>query len=127
MKSIHRPLTLGSFSHLIGTPYSELDCWGIARKFYLDVFNIQLYRYYEDTPKGQDAAELAIACSTDFTKVDYPQFGDIILLRLNGLPSHVGIYLNRTQFLHTRETTGCIIDRLQKWKLTIEGFYRWQE
>jgi cell wall-associated NlpC family hydrolase len=117
--------TTPEYSKLIGIPYKDLDCWGVVREFYSVMFNIELYKYYETTPKGKNASDKVHAALPDFKQVDSPRLGDIILIRLNGLPSHVGVFINDTHFLHTKELTGCILDRIGKWDRMIEGFFRW--
>ena len=127
MKNTLLPPTQDSFSNLIGTPYSQLDCWGVVREFYRIEFGITLKKYYEETPTGSEATKTVKAGTEDFVRVETPQFGDIITLKINGILGHVGVFLNGQQFLHTKSNTGCIVDKLPKWINSVEGYYRWQK
>lgn len=113
------------FSKLIGIPYSELDCWGIVREWYKIVYGIELKHYYQEIPKNRDIANNLIYSSMgDFKKVDSPIYGDIILIKLFGVESHIAVYLGNGKILHTSHNTGCIIDNLSKWQKVVTGYFR---
>lgn len=113
------------YSTLIGVSYSTLDCWGVAREFYKLVFNIELKRYYDEIPSNRDLAKNLIYTNKgDFQKTTNPKFGDIILIKLFGVESHIAIYLGGGKILHTSKNNGCYIDSLAKWKHLIVDFYR---
>lgn len=115
------------YSHLIGTPYEEKDCWGIAVDFYKAVFDIELKSYYSEVPVSRDIAKNIIYSNMgDFKKVSEAeiQFGDIILIRLYGIESHIGIFVGDQKMLHTTLHSGCVIERITRWENLITGFYR---
>lgn len=127
MKNIRQPCTL-DYSKLIGTPYNIQDCWGIAREFYRIVFNIDLKRYYDEIPQNRDIAKgLVYTNKGDFKEVSSPQFGDLILIKLFGIESHIAIYIDENTILHTQHRVGCNLDKLSKWKRLIVGYYRLEE
>lgn len=121
---------------LIGVPYRNkgrdllgADCWGLLRLFYIQEMGIMLPSYDEHYTDAFDkeSTESAIETfSNDWTKVDIPQYGDAVKLRLMGHPCHVGVYLEHAEFLHTQSGHDSCIDRLDgvKWKNRIDGFYR---
>jgi cell wall-associated NlpC family hydrolase len=112
-------------SKLIGTPYEVLDCWGIAKEFYRIAFGVELKAYYDGTPQPRDIAEnLIYSNKGEFEKVVTPQYGDLIIIRLFGVESHVAVYLDGGRILHTSKNNGCYIDRLSKWNHLISGYYR---
>lgn len=116
---------MDKFTCLIGTPYQDLDCWGIAREFYHLQFNMDLKRYYDNAPNDLKIANKLIYSSIgDFEKVTIPKFGDIVLINLYGIEAHIGIYINEQQLLHTTRNSGCVLDRMERWKKMIVGFYR---
>lgn len=120
-------LTTQDYSSLIGIPYKEKDCWGIVREFYSRVFNVKLPEFYSQTPEGVEGKSgMILKCKTGFERVDRPEFGDILLLNVLGLPSHVGIYLSEVHFIHTTEGKNCTVDRIFTWRHRIEGYYRWR-
>jgi cell wall-associated NlpC family hydrolase len=119
------PRNIKVYSDLIGIPYSESDCWGIARLFYKIELGIELNRYYDSAPNDiKIANQLIYSNMGDFEKVTSPNFGDIVLLNLYGIEAHIGIYLNEQQLLHTTRHSGCVIDRMDRWSRMVVGFYR---
>lgn len=111
--------------NLIGTPYEVLDCWGVAREFYRIVFNVDLKQYYEVIPETRDIAKGIVYDSMkDFIEVEDRRFGDLVLIRLYGVESHIAVYLGEGNILHTSKHSGCLIERIARWEKLIVGFYR---
>jgi cell wall-associated NlpC family hydrolase len=115
-----------AYFNLIGTPYERLDCWGIVREFYKLVFNLELKQYYEEVPETRDMAKnIVYASMKDFEEVTGPrQFGDIFLIRLFGIESHIAVYLGNGTMLHTSKHSGCLIEKTARWERLIVGTYR---
>lgn len=113
------------YSCLIGIPYEKYDCWGIVREWYKIVYGIELKHYYSEVPNDRNIANSLIYSSMgDFKKVETPEFGDIVLIKLFGVESHIAVYLGDGLILHTSKNTGCIIDRLSKWGKVVTGYFR---
>ena len=115
------------YKNLIGTPYAEKDCWGVVVEFYKQVFGAHLKNYYDEIPSTRDQAKSIIySCLEDFSKVEDKdkKFGDIILIRLYGVDSHIGVYLENDLMLHSTLHSGCVVDRITRWKHLIVGYYR---
>lgn len=114
-----------SYAHLIGIPYEVADCWGVAVRFYKDVLDTELKNYYDVVPNDVKVTNNLIHSNKgDFVEVFDRQFGDIILIRLEGVEAHIAIFLGRDKILHTQKKTGCIIERIGRWEKRIVGFYR---
>jgi len=123
-------------NYLIGIPYRNkgrdllgADCWGLLRLFYLNEIGILLPTYDDLYVDAFDKISTSAAIqdfANDWVKVDIPQYGDGIKLRLMGHPCHVGVYLGNAEFLHTQTGHNSCIDRLDsvKWRHRIEGYYR---
>lgn len=126
MKTTHQQI-FEAYSHsLIGLPYECFDCYDVVKMFYHKVFSISLPLFvYKDSLNPEKMNDVIMTNRKDFKKVNEPQFGDIILLKINSLPAHLGVYLDKENFLHTTEVTGSIIDKLSMWKGRIEGFYNY--
>lgn len=121
----------------IGIPYRSMgrdrdgaDCWGLVRLVYRDRYGIDLPDYSE---QAYDAADLAataplISAGRDiWTAVAEPAEGDVVLLRIKGYLSHVGVLVGPVQMLHVyRDGLTACIERLDTgvWKHRIEGYYR---
>jgi cell wall-associated NlpC family hydrolase len=108
----------------IGIPYSSLDCWGLVKLFYIEQFDIKLQTYYDSPPRNKEIQSAIIQSNLgDFLKTDKPKFGDIVLIKLLGVPSHVGIYIDKANFLHTNEKVNSVLDKFSKWGKSIDSFY----
>lgn len=110
---------------IIGTSYSEMNCWDVVKYCYRELFNLNLKQYYEkDTIDDNKNNELIQSNITDFKSIEERDFGDIILLKWNNISCHVGFYLGENKMLHTTKRTGCVIENLSKWEDKIIGYYR---
>ena len=113
------------YSKLIGEPYEKYNCWQIAKEFYRIVYGIELLHAFDNFPEDKEEIKHLIYSNMgSFEKVDTPQFGDIILLKIRGIESHIAVYLEKGMFIHTSKGTGCVLDRVSVWGKVIVGFYR---
>lgn len=118
-------LRTGDYSNLIGIPYEVLDCWGIVREFYSLVYGASLQSYYTEIPKDREIAKsLILSSMKDFECVLDRKFGDVVLIKLYGVESHIAVYLGEEKILHTNFNTGCVIENIGRWEKLIVGFYR---
>ena len=119
----------------IGIPYEKLDCYDLVKLFYVNELKVELPDLTYTRPENRDLRgkkndqDEMIKLVDDqigfFQKVTTPEFGDIILIRIMGLPSHVGVYLGGRKMLHTREGSGAVIDSVDKWQKRIIGYYKY--
>jgi cell wall-associated NlpC family hydrolase len=112
-----------------GRSESGCDCWGLVRLIYKNEFGIDLDDLgplYESTTDNNGMTSLYVAQLPSWTKVEAPQAGDVALLRLRGLPVHVGIVISENQMVHVESGTDCVVERFDTslWKNRIEGFFR---
>ena len=129
MRSIRQLDTQECLNNLVGIPYSKLDCWELVKKFYEEVFNIDMSVYNEDCRDTLNPAETSRYMEMhklDFLKVEKPDFGDILLLKVQGLNAHLGVFLGNGTFIHTTDKTGSVIEKVSRWKYRLEGYYKWQ-
>lgn len=119
------PIPERNYKELIGVPYEESDCWGIIVRFYKIMFNIELNEYYKDRPQNDESARDTIyACMKDFVEVPSPEYGDLILIKVRGVASHIAVYVGGGFMLHTAIHCGCIVERIARWEKTVVGYYR---
>ena len=120
------PRNTPAYSSLIGIPYGEMDCWGVVREFYRMEKGILLESYYDAVPATKfDARDLVRSHIGEFDKVEKPEeYGDILLIRMLGVESHIAVYLGKGKILHTSIATGCIVDKLSKWERMVTGVFR---
>lgn len=128
MKDIHLQTSPDCLPDLIGLTYSSYDCWELVKLFYLKMFAISLFDYeYKNPDARKEISYLIDIKKQDFKEVSNPKFGDILVIRVHGLPCHLGVYINKNKFLHTTEGTGSVLDDLHKWRHKIVGKYRYDQ
>lgn len=120
----------------VGIPFKEkgrdengLDCWGLVRLWYDKELGIELPSYidaYQTTNDIEITETIKKEQAIKWELVDTPKRGDVVLLKIKGLPWHVGIYLGDNRMLHVEQGCDSIIEKLgrSKWKNRILGYYR---
>lgn len=120
----------------IGLPYAAngrtrdgLDCWGLVRLVHAEQFSNVLPSYSDDYdgPEDQRAAELIAAAREGWVRVEDHQPGDVVVLRMWGEATHVGVITEPGMFLHIRIGRDSVVERLDSalWARRIEGVYRY--
>lgn len=113
-----------SFANLVGLPYKEVNCWKLAQMFYKQVLDIELKNYFEEIPTDlSERKNLVFTNVGDFKITTTPKFGDLMLMKILGHESHIGIFLGSGRMLHSTEKNGSNIDRISKWERMITGYY----
>lgn len=109
----------------IGVPYEERNCFELVQVFYKENFDIEIKNYFEGpVPSREECQTLIVSNKGDFIEVKEPEFGDIVVIKFYGIECHLGIVVTKDQFLHTAKDIGCNIDRIDRYKHMISGFYR---
>jgi cell wall-associated NlpC family hydrolase len=111
----------------IGIPYESLNCYELVRTVYAEECGIDIPAPDQDLT-AYSSVELArpIVEST-WSEVPYAERTafDVVLFR--GLElAHCGVLIDRHQMLHTRETTGAVIENIgdRFWRPRLKGVYR---
>lgn len=124
------------WNNYVGIPYAPkgrtvegLDCWGLVRLVYKNEFDIELpsySEYYEDGDQVRQA-ELIHMYKEGWRVADTPKTGDVVLFRILGEDSHVGVITTPGIFLHVRQNQSTCIEKLDNpiWKNRIEGVYKY--
>ena len=100
---------------------------------YREIFNIDLPSYDEQYQTAEnfnnDVSDLLTSESENWEKINLGDegHGDLILLRINGLPWHVSVVLDKNYMLNINRETASCIERYnsKKWERRILGFYRY--
>jgi hypothetical protein len=112
----------------IGRPYDQYNCFDLAKEFYNDQFGLELRNYFEGpAPSRKEVQSLIITNKGDFVPVDVPKWGDLVVIRLYGMECHIGVVTEDGRFLHSARGIGSLLDRLDRYKNMIAGYYRHQE
>lgn len=119
---------------LIGTPFKyggrspdkdgALDCYGVV---------VEMGRRRGlNFPERQFSEDLAVnhalmACQMDeWKRIEGPEPGSVVLIRILGKASHVGFVLDGFSFIHAWEgSNGVVVEPLEDWEKRIEGFYQY--
>lgn len=117
-------------SAYVGLPYQRNGCWHLVRRVYADEYGIALQAYDDEVPASanrHDVASVIEANQREWAPAESEREGDVILFRVLGANSHVGIVLPGRLFLHafgTDKTSRVDSYRAPIWAPRIEGFYR---
>ena len=127
-------------SNYVGIPFvdkgreaSGLDCWGLVRLWYRQERCIDLPCYadiYTDTQDERPISdEIKRAIDAEWIKIEskHAREGDVIILRMRGVPMHVGIVTKRGYMLHCEEGVGVALERYDsaRWASRVVGFVRY--
>ena len=126
------------YNDYVGIPFlakgrekTGVDCWGLACLVYEEQFNITLPSFNEsyDFSDTDRIAQLAAQYKEAWEGAKEPKPGSLILFRILGEVSHVGIYIGNNKFLHCRENYSSAIESLDstRWNKRVEGFYNYAE
>jgi len=121
-----------SFGDLIGIPYVP---YGRDPREGLDCYTLVLLvgqRLGINYPLPSYSLELADrhvqANNTRhlLTRVDVPELGDIIAIRIGRFVAHFGVMLTPYRFIHATEKTGVVVSSTDSpiYSCRIEGYYR---
>lgn len=119
-----------NYAYLVGIPYKDLDCYGLVKKFYTEILNKELKSYYDVTPTEREVMnDLVTSSKGDFIQVEVPEFGDIVLIKIAGLESHIAVYVGGGFILHTLVSTqASVVQRINpRWRHVVSGYYRLRE
>lgn len=118
-----------SLSKYIGREYEKYNCFDLVKEFYLDHFNLDLRNYYEGSqvPERKAVQSLIVSNKGDFVPVSNPEFGDIVVIKLYGLESHIGVCVGEGKFIHSVRVIGSALENLKKYERMIAGYYRHRE
>ena len=120
----------------IGIPYKSkgygfdgADCYGLLWLFMKEELDIILpmfeqYNPYEDAKEVANQIDINLPLLTG-KQVDTPKFGDVVLFRFRGAPSHFGVYIESNKVLHILKGTDSTYESINSVRLKgrIEGIY----
>jgi cell wall-associated NlpC family hydrolase len=107
------------------------DCWGLLRWVYfhdhIDKIVVPDYlEFYDSTNEREKLGELIDKESRAWKEVTDPKPFDCIVLRMRGVPMHVGIVTQKGYMLHCAQGVGTVHERYDslRWVDKVLGFYR---
>lgn len=124
----------------IGIPYvvagrslerdGGLDCWGLVRVIFQDLFNFELpaYESINTHLSVNQASEMLVNTPLykNCEEVLEVQEGDLLLFNIVGNPLHIGYALSSTHMIHADRKTGSTVEnfRGKKWRTRLYKIYR---
>lgn len=129
---------MSHYSKYIGLEFAEkgrgpaYDCWGLCIYVLEEQQGIQglpdFRTGYHSTTDKVCIPRLVDKEQQNWEKVEAPQEGDVILFALAGKPMHVGIMIDKQQFLHITRGINACIEKISSpvWVNRIQGFYRYE-
>ena len=124
----------------VGIPFEEkgrgpftFDCWGLLKTVYKDDHpdSIELpgYEEYYESTNDRDTLGKVIfeQRQARWREVKEPQEFDAVLLRMRGVPMHVGIVARKRNMLHCALGVGTSYEKYDsmRWRSKIIGFFRY--
>jgi cell wall-associated NlpC family hydrolase len=109
-----------------------VDCWGLVRMIYKIELQTELPDYLDvyETTNDRDALAKVISQEreTKWLNPETPKPFDIIILKMRGLPMHVGVVTKPGFMIHCARDIGTVHERYTglRWKDKVIGYARKQ-
>lgn len=110
---------------LLGASYEEYDCWGLVRELLTQGFGLDIER---DPQKAAESIVEVWFRGDARTPLAVVQPWDFLIMATRGVVSnHIGIVIDSQYFVHTRQRTGVVLERMTRWqpRLLQIGRLRW--
>ncbi|NOX15955.1 MAG: C40 family peptidase [Epsilonproteobacteria bacterium] len=111
-----------------GREYPYFDCYGFVKYFYKKHNGVDMIDFIYQKADDVGNEKLYYEHLKDSRwKRSEPQKGAVVGLRVNGYISHIGLMLNKTDFIHIMKSSGVRINKIThpQWKNRVVGFYKY--
>lgn len=109
---------------------NPVDCWGLVQLVYAERLGIALPDYLEDYETTDDrdtiGEHIGNVIRENWHEPAAPEPFDVIILRLRGVPMHVGLVTRPGYMLHCARGVGAVHESYNssKWRSNVMGFAR---
>lgn len=120
-----------------GRSWHGVDCWGLVVLAFREVYNIYLPVHtngYTSVRRLNDLQTLIGNNKSEWFLTYDPQPMDCVLLKIRGIPSHIGLIINdHDGFIHIENKCMAFVDSTKNrlWSgpgyNNVEGFYRYEK
>lgn len=122
----------------IGIPYVDRgrgfeggDCWNVCWLFYRHVLGIDIPSYVDEYEGSTIKTSVVDTIKNNIcnwkTVESEPEYGDIFIFNVLGLPIHTAVHIGDRNFLHGFKGTASCIERLDgvTWNRRLRQTIRW--
>jgi len=122
----------------IGIPFAEkgrgpdgVDCWGLVQLVYRQERGIELpgYEWCYETTNDRDSLSFTIDHEriAKWNTVETPHSMDVVILKMRGVPMHVGLITKKNHMIHCARGIGTVHEPYNgmRWHNKIAGFSRY--
>ena len=125
-------------NNYIGIPFKYkgrttdgIDCWGLVRLIYSNEYNITLPSFSSDYSENDydRISELIVQYKEGWEPIEKPVEGSLVLFRIMGAETHVGIAVSDTHFVHAREGYDSAIESFSSpsWSKRVVGHFKYNQ
>ena len=102
------------FEKYTGIPYEEMDCWDLVRYIMSDMNGIELpmIPWHDSDISYEEISREEAMC------------GDLVKFSETDIVTHIGIFIDEYNFIHTRPDLGSCIDMIGDYECNIKGISR---
>lgn len=113
-----------------GRDIAGVDCWGLIRLIFKEERNITLARcdgYLDSEDKEQTEKVILSESLAHWEQVNKPAKYDAVVFDLAGKPSHIGMMISDSEFIHALKGRGVTIERISNvlWRRRVQAYYRY--
>lgn len=115
-----------------GRDENGVDCWGLVFLIYKNELGIELPDYLFDYDTTDQRAVLSKLIeeekSSKWETVETPKEFDVVVLRMRGVPMHVGVVTKKNYMIHCAKGVDISHEHYgtARWKHKVAGFERWK-
>ena len=112
-----------------GRSFDGCDCFGLAILIHHHELGHKitdvLYSTAEDPQMVARLIDTTVP-TINAEQVEQPEAGDLVLMRVGGMPAHIGVYLGDGKCIHTSRHYGTCCERIDGPRLKghVMGYYR---
>lgn len=111
-----------------GRGYAGADCWGLVYLFYRE-WGRPLPEYAHYAVGINTAAtlrQIQREKAQHYREISAPEYGDIVFMLHGEIESHVGVFLQKGEFMHLERGREVAVNTIRdfEWKHRILGYYR---
>lgn len=114
-----------------GRDFTGADCWGVAVLYYKHQLGIDLPSFADEyhADDTERLRELIARHREGWQRVTVPSVGDLVLFKLLGTETHIGVCLGNGKFLHATQKSASAVQDLNgtEYSRRVVGYFKYRE